>query len=102
MKPNWAVTKMTDFSITRHASQRLAQRGFQTGDINLLLRLGEPVGRDGYRLSRSRAQREIANLKAEIQRLERLSGSVVVLCDDMVITVHHGENARSMRARRAR
>lgn len=91
---------MSDLSISLHARQRIAQRGFQTGDCEVIYRLGETVGRDGYHLTKAIAQREICRLKAEIQRIERLAGCIAVICGDTIVTVHHGENRSSLRSRR--
>lgn len=88
---------MLDFHMTDHAETRKQQRGFRNFDIELLLRHGEPCGCDGYRISRQFAQREISRLKAQIQQLERLAGSIAVVCEGSVVTVHHGENAKSNR-----
>jgi hypothetical protein len=93
---------MLDFHITDHAETRKQQRGFRNIDINLLLSLGEPCGRDGYRVSHQTAQREIRRLKEQIHRLERLSGSIAVVCEGSVVTVHHGENDKSNCRRRNR
>lgn len=91
---------MLDFHITNHAETRKQQRGFRNADIDVLLRLGDPCGGDGLRLSHQSAQHEIARLKAQIHQIERLTGSIAVVCGDSVVTVHHGENARSNRYRR--
>lgn len=91
---------MLDFHMTDHAEMRKQQRGFRNADIDLLLSLGEPCGCEGLQLSRQAAQHEIAQLKAQIHRIERLAGSIAVVCEGSMITVHHGENARSNRRRR--
>lgn len=90
---------MLDFRMTDHAEMRKQQRGFRNVDMDLLLSLGEPCGREGYRVSRQSAQCEIARLKAQIQQIERLAGSIAVVCEGSVVTVHHGENAKSNRRR---
>jgi len=91
---------MLDFHMTDHAEARKQQRGFRNADIDLLLSLGEPCGCDGYRVSHQVAQGEIGRLKAQIQQIERLAGSIAVICEGSVVTVHHGENAKSNRCRR--
>jgi hypothetical protein len=90
---------MLDIRMTDHAEMRKQQRGFRNVDMDLLLSLSEPCGRDGYRVSRQSAQSEIARLKAQIQQIERLAGSIAVVCEGSVVTVHHGENAKSNRSR---
>jgi hypothetical protein len=86
---------MLDFHMTDHAEMRKQQRGFRNVDIDLLLSLGETCGCDGFQLSRQSAQREIARLKAQINRIERLAGSIAIVCGNSMVTVHHGENAKS-------
>lgn len=86
---------MLDFQMTGHAETRKQQRGFRNVDIDLLLSLGEPCGCDGYRVSHQIAQSEIGRLKAQIQQIERLAGSIAVICEGSVVTVHHGENRKS-------
>ena len=91
---------MLDFHLTDHAEKRKQQRGFRSADIDLLLSLGEPCGCDGYRVSHQTARNEIERLKARIQQIERLAGSIAVVCEGSVVTVHHGENNKSNCRRR--
>lgn len=91
---------MLDVHMTDHAEVPKQQRGFRNADIDLLLSLGESCGCDGYRVSHQTAQNEIGRLKAQIQQIERLAGSIAVVCEGSVVTVHHGENPKSSRRRR--
>lgn len=91
---------MLDFLMTDHAETRKQQRGFRNVDIELLISLGEPFGSDGYRISRKFAQREISRMKKQIQQLERLAGSIAVVCEGSLVTVHHGEHTKATRRRR--
>lgn len=91
---------MLDLRMTRHGETRKQQRGFRNADIDLLLKLGEPCGHDGYRISQKQAQHEIGRLKEIIERLQRLSGCIAVVCEGHVVTVHHGENSKSNLRRR--
>ena len=90
---------MLDFHMTVHAETRKQQRGFRNVDIDVLLSIGEPCDSDSYRISRRSVQREIGRLKAKIQQLERMAGSIAVVCDGSVVTIHHGENDNSHRRR---
>jgi hypothetical protein len=92
---------MFDFHMTDHAETRKQQRGFRNADIELMLSLGEPCGCDGYQVSHQVAQSEIGRLKAQIQQIERLAGSIAVICEGSVVTVHHGENSKSNCRRRS-
>lgn len=100
MRKQMKGRQMLDFHMTVHSETRKQQRGFRNVDIDLLLSLGEPCDFDGYRISRRSAQREIERLKAQIHQLERLAGSIAVVCEGSVVTVHHGENDKSNRRRR--
>jgi len=91
---------MLDYHMTDHAEMRKQQRGFRNADIDLLLSLGESCGCDGYRVSHQTAQNEIRRLKAKIQQIERLVGSIAVVCENSVVTIHHGENKKSNSRRR--
>lgn len=91
---------MLDFHMTDHAETRKQQRGFRNADIDLLLSLAEPCGHDGYHVSHQIAQSEIGRLKAKIQQIERLAGSIAVICEGSVVTIHHGENSKSNCRRR--
>lgn len=91
---------MLDVHMTDHAKVRQQQRGFRNADLDLLLFLGEPCGFDGYRVSHRTARNEIRRLKARIQQVERLAGSIAVVCGNSVVTIHHGENKKSSSRRR--
>jgi len=91
---------MLDLHTTDHAEMRKQQRGFRNADVELLISLGEPFGSDGYRISRKFARHEICRLKDRIQQLERLAGSIAVVCDGSLVTVHHGDHAKSNRRRK--
>jgi hypothetical protein len=92
---------MLDVHMTDHAEVRKQQRGFRNADIDLLLSLAEPCGRNGYHVTHQIAQSEIGRLKAKIQQIERLAGSTAVICEGSVVTIHHGENSKSNCRRRS-
>ena len=50
---------MIDLLATRHAQERIRQRGYRDLDVNLLVRLAEPCGDDAYYLSNRVLDREI-------------------------------------------
>ncbi len=81
---------MNQSTLSKHAVQRMQQRGLRNQDIELVMRCGTPVNRDGILLRNKDIQREIAARKAEIQALERLNGvKVVVSKEGKIITVVH-------------
>ena len=94
---------MLDIHVTRHAQERLRQRGYRDTDITMLLRVAEPFGEDVYRLSNQVAQRAIERLKGAIRQIERLTGSIAVICEGALVTIHHGEKAlRSRNSKKER
>jgi len=94
---------MTEISMTAHAQRRKQQRGFRNADISIVLQIATQVAPDAYMLTRADAAFEIAKRKGEIQQLERLSGSKIIIAGDTVITCYHAyreEQKRSMRKER--
>lgn len=76
-----------------HATKRMQQRGLRNQDVELVIRCGTPVNRDGILLRNRDIQREIAARKAEIQALERLKGVKVVVSEEgKIITVLHASS----------
>lgn len=83
---------------TRHARKRMCQRGFHTGDIDIIVELGTVV-RPGLHVLRNRdAYTAIRECKHRIQTLERLRGSAVVVEDGALITCFHIAGAPGRRA----
>jgi len=71
-----------DDRLTPHARQRLAQRGFRKGDLDLVLLFGERV-EDGF-LLRDR------DVDALVAALERLRGTFVVAPEgEVIVTAYH-------------
>jgi hypothetical protein len=95
---------MIKISMTAHAQTRKQQRGFRDADISTILQTATQVAPDAYMLTRADAAREIAKKKREIQQLERLSGSKIIIEGDKIITCYHAlkeEQKRTMRRERA-
>lgn len=88
-----------ELSLTRHANERLQQRGLRARDIDIVMGCGtEGPGGRVVLLERD-AAREIAECKRRIQALERLRGCVVVCEEGMVVTCYHatGGAGRALR-----
>jgi len=79
---------MTELRQSNHAMTRLAQRGFQHGDIDLILAVGSQVS-DGYLLLRSDVQAVERELKIFLARLKRLEGKRVVEVEGCLVTAYH-------------
>lgn len=94
---------MIDHPMTNHAECRKQQRGFRDTDISIVLEAATQVAPDAYMLTRADARREIAKRKHEIQQLERLSGSKLIVEGGAVITCYHAdlrEQKRTMKKHR--
>lgn len=75
--------------ISRHAEERMRQRGLRRHDIELIIGCGSEIGEDVFFLSRKDADQAIRQRKKEIQAIERLRDKKVVLADDTVVTCYH-------------
>lgn len=94
---------MFDLQLTRHGVARMRQRGFRKADLDLVLGAATRVADDAFLLTDQDAAREIAKRKREIQQLERLRGSRVIVEGDMLITLYHaGGSPRRSSARKRR
>lgn len=80
---------MHDTRFTLHAEARMRQRGFRNADISLVLSVATPVADDAYFLSNKDAAREIERLRNEIQQLERLRGTKLIIEGENLITLYH-------------
>lgn len=96
---------MNDLSFTQHAEIRMQQRGFRNADVGLVLSVATHLGNDAFFLSDKDAAREIQRRRHEIQQLERLRGTKLVVDGEKVITLYHSKRktpgaASDMRRRR--
>lgn len=87
---------MTELSLTHHAETRMRQRGYKDEDVDLVFRVGTRVADDAFLLTDKDAARAIRKRKQEIQQLERLRGSQVIVEGETLITLYH----TTMRPRR--
>lgn len=82
--------------MTKHINLRLKQRGFKTGDIEDIFEYGECIGRNKIKMTnkatkkrRKELTESLCKIKREIQRVDRLCGSTLVVCDDSFVTIYH-------------
>lgn len=80
--------------LTRHARQRLRQRGIRSSLLSYIINFGTAVERAGnvleYRLTKERASMLIQSHKDEIREIERAQNNGVLIAeDDTVVTVYH-------------
>ncbi len=84
---------MKKLGYTKHGEQRANQRGFRGSDVELIRRCGTPVedrhADEVYLLRNKDVEREISARKQEIQRLEGMRGSQVVIINNQLVTVLH-------------
>ena len=80
---------MTRLHLSNHAEIRMRQRGFRISDIDLVFNGATRVTDDAYFMSDHDAAREIALRKREIQQIERLRGSKIIVAGGSVITLYH-------------
>ena len=83
--------------ILPHAQKRMRQRGFDRADIELALQIGTIINDDCIFVRRSDVQEEIARMKHQIKRLERLAGTKVVAPSDVVVTIYRPSHRRLKR-----
>jgi hypothetical protein len=76
--------------ITKHAQERIQQRGFQEGVVEFILSYGVPVSKQGgtteYVIPKKVKARLISELKEFIHRIER-SSKKAVLVDESTNTI---------------
>lgn len=82
---------MHDLRFTHHAETRMRQRGFRNVDVSLVLSVATRVADDAFFLSDKDAAREIERRRNEIQQLERLRGTKLIVDCENVITLYHSD-----------
>ena len=82
---------MHDLRFTQHAETRMRQRGFRSADVSLVLSVATRVADDAFFLSDKDAAREIERRRHEIQQLERLRGTKLIVDCENVITLYHSD-----------
>jgi hypothetical protein len=79
---------MHDVHFTHHAEARMRQRGFRNADIGFVLSVATRVAEDAFFLSDKDVAREIERRRREIQQLERLRGTKVIVEGKSLITIY--------------
>lgn len=93
---------MHDLRFTKHAETRMRQRGFRNADVSLVLSVATRVADDAFFLSDKDAAREIERRRHEIQQIERLRGTKLIVECENVITLYHSDQKPSRAAIRKR
>jgi hypothetical protein len=89
---------MHDLRFTQHAETRMRQRGYRNADVTLVLSVATRVAEDAFFLSDKDAAREIQRRRHEIQQLERLRGTKLIVERENVITLYHSDQKLSSQA----
>jgi hypothetical protein len=87
-KDDTPETLMADIKSTKHGSVRCQQRGFKTGDINIIAQCGTMIGDDQVFLSNKDADREIRTLRQKIKKIDRLRNRKVVIVGKSLVTCY--------------
>jgi hypothetical protein len=82
---------MHNLRFTQHAETRMRQRGFRNADVSLVFSVATRVADDAFFLSDKDAAREIERRRHEIQQLERLRGTKLIVDCENVITLYHSD-----------
>lgn len=79
---------MTPLILTNHGTTRIAQRGIQLQDAELITWIGTEV-KDGYLVRQKDYQEVEREVKAFLQRIKRLVGKRLVVINGQIITGYH-------------
>lgn len=83
-------------TMTLHASLRCAQRRVRPEDLDLAMRLGT-FTEDGILVRDADVQPHLAELKQQMNRLERLKGLYIACPGEAVVTVYRPSRRREKR-----
>jgi len=79
---------------SKHAQARARQRGYRDSDIDFVIKHGTNVD-DGSFLTDGDVHKAIEKRKQEIQQFSRLKGTVVILQENVVVTVYRPDTRRA-------
>lgn len=87
---------MNSLVTTKHATTRLAQRGFRMSDVELITLLGTDTG-DGY-IMREKDSREIEHsLKELLQRVRHIRNRRLVVVNGALVTAYRASKRERRR-----
>ena len=73
--------------LSAHGEKRMQQGAVRNRDLNLFMRFGTEFG-DGLILREKDVAEAICSMRAEMRRLEKLSGKAVILKGDTILTTY--------------
>ena len=87
----------TKHVMTKHVTAQLSQRGFQTGDLDVIMENGTETA-DGIFIRRKDVARAVNEIKQDtnrrIKKLERLQDTYVVMKEGSIITIYRPGNRK--------
>jgi hypothetical protein len=87
---------MTKVSLTRHACERLAQRGLHLSDVDLIMEIGSEVD-DGFMVREKDLQEVERTMKRFMNRVRRLKGKRLVVSGGFLVTAFHARRSEERR-----
>ena len=82
--------------LTSHVKKRMQQRGFRSGDVELIERFGTQL-RDGFLMRGRDVDAAILDHKGAIHRLEHLRDRFVVVVDGRVLSAYVASRSKQKR-----
>ena len=83
--------------MTKHAAVRHSQRGFQTGDLDLIIENGTETA-DGIFIRTKDVARAVNEIKQDLNRrikkLERLRDTYVVVAEGRIVSIYRPSNRK--------
>lgn len=92
---------MSQVRISNHACQRMAQRGLQITDIDLILQLGSEVD-DGFMVLKKDLDGAERSITAVLNRIRKLRSKRLVISDGCLVTAYHADSAKERKIMKAR
>ena len=80
--------------LSRHGEIRFSQRGVRPADLDLIIEYASEVD-DGLLIMRRDVQRIEADMKKQLDRIQKLEGKYIVIRDDTIVTAFHLRNRQS-------
>jgi hypothetical protein len=83
-------------ALTKHGAERLAQRGIQVSDLDLIVQIGSEV-EGGFLVRKSDLQEAERQIKRLLDRIRRLKGKRLVVGDGSLVTAYHADRREERR-----
>ena len=87
---------MSDLALTSHAIMRMAQRGIDHIDLDLIIAIGSEVD-DGLLVKRKDVAESELFLRGLLKRLKKIEGKRIVVADGCLVTAFHATDREQRR-----